>query len=260
MAALDYLRRAGLTVEAVDDKLRASPTERITPEIRQYITNHKAALLAELAATMPSQPRIWLHLLALADGQVVQRIGNLDTAAVEEEAQLQFGEELLTVVAIPGFERLLTLEESAKALAGTLAAPAALPLPSRLWLARVARLLGTRPAELLDDGHLQTHDLIELAGSDAALVAEAIRSSPAWINQAAPPAQLDAVVPIEEDAEPQRTIHTAATASSGWLRARDLFYQHLMICRTCHAPTGRYCRSGSDLRQHYDDTSPKENE
>lgn len=30
MAALDYLRRAGLTVESVADRLRVSPVERIT--------------------------------------------------------------------------------------------------------------------------------------------------------------------------------------------------------------------------------------
>lgn len=259
MAALDYLRRAGLTVEAVDDKLRASPVERITPEVRHYITSHKVALLAELAAAMPSQTRTWLHLLVLADGRVIQRTGDLDTATVEREAQLQFGEELLTVVAVPGFERLLSFEEIAKALAGTLAAPAAQPSPSSVWLARVARMFGSRPAELLDGRHLQTHDLVELAGSDAALVAETIRSSPAWINRATRPMPPAEVMPVEEDAEPQRTVHTAATASVDWLTVRDQLYQHLMACRACHAPAGRYCPSGSNLRQHYNDTSQETN-
>ncbi|XOC01555.1 hypothetical protein ACMC9K_20630 [Pseudomonadota bacterium DY0742] len=256
MAALDYLHRAGLTVEAVADKLRVSPRERITQEACQYISDHKAALLAELAAAMPPRPRTWLHLLALADGRVIQRTGDLGTATVEEEARLQFGEELLAVVAVPGFERLLSLEEIAKALAGTLAAPAALPPPSSAWLARVARLLGTRPAELLDGGYLEQHDLVELAGSDAALVAETIRSSPTWIYRATPPAS---PVTREEATEPQRTVHTAATASVNWLTARDQFYQHLMTCRACHAPAGRYCPSGSDLRQHYNNT-PETNE
>lgn len=214
MAAMDYLRRAGLTVEAVGDKLHVSPRERITPEARQYITDHKAALLAELAAAMPPQPRTWLHLLALADGRVIQRTGDLNTSTIEKEARLQFGEELLAVVAAPGFERLLSLAEIAKALAGTLVAPAALPPPSSAWLARVARLLGTRPAELLDGGHLEQHDLVELAGSDAAQVAETIRSSPAWINRAARPAQPAEVMSVEEDTEPQRTVHTNATASA----------------------------------------------
>lgn len=257
MAVLDYLHRAGLTVEAVADKLRVSPRERITPEARQYITDHKAALLAELATAMP--PRAWLHLLALADGRVIQRTGDLGTATVEQEARLQFGEELLAVVAVPGFERLLSLEEIAKALAGTLTAPAALPPPSSVWLARVARLLGTRATELLDRGYLEQRDLIELAGSDAAQVAETIRSSPTWLNRAARPVPPAKVMPIEEDAEPQRTVHTAATASADWLTARDQLYQHLMTCRACHAPAGRYCPSGSDLRQHYNNT-PETNE
>lgn len=48
MAALSYLRGAGLIVEAVAGRLRVSPVERITPELRQYIATHKAELLATL--------------------------------------------------------------------------------------------------------------------------------------------------------------------------------------------------------------------
>lgn len=259
MAALDYLCRAGLTVEAVDDKLRASPLERITPEIRHYITSHKTALLAELASAIPPQPYTWLHLLALADGRVIQRTGDLDTSTVEEEARLQFGEELLAVVAVPGFERPLSLDEVSKALVGTLAAPAPPPPPSSTWLDRVARLLGTCPVELLDGGHLEQHDLVELAGSDAALVAATIRTSPAWLNRAARPITLAAVMHVVAETEPQHTVHTAATASTDWLAARNQFYRHLMTCRACHAPIGRYCPSGSELHQHYNDTSQETN-
>ncbi|MGH1451283.1 MAG: hypothetical protein ACRBBM_17910 [Pseudomonadaceae bacterium] len=50
MAALDSLRRAGLTVVTVADKLRVTPVERITPDLRQHIMTHKAELLAELDA------------------------------------------------------------------------------------------------------------------------------------------------------------------------------------------------------------------
>lgn len=64
MAALDYLHRAGLTVEAVADKLRVSPFERITPELRHFIAEHKASLLAELGAgtqqPAPVQPALRL--------------------------------------------------------------------------------------------------------------------------------------------------------------------------------------------------------
>lgn len=249
MAALDYLRRASLTVEAVDDKLRASPVERITPEIRQYIVSHKDELLTELTAAhgLIAFPIPWLHLLALADGRVIQRTGDLDTAVVEEDARQQFGAELLAVVPVPGFERVLSSEEITKALAGTLGEPATIPPPSSFWLAPVARLLGIRPAELLDGGHLEAHDLVELAGSDAALVAETIRTSLAWLNRAARPASPDAVMHVEEEAEPQYIVHSAATASADWLTARDRLYQHLMTCRACHAPAGRYCPSGSEL-------------
>lgn len=50
MAALEYLAKAGLTVEAVAGKLRASPADRLTPEIREFIGANKATLLAELQA------------------------------------------------------------------------------------------------------------------------------------------------------------------------------------------------------------------
>ena len=54
MAALDYLRRAGLTVESVADRLRVSPVERITDPIRHFIREHLAELLAELNAANDS--------------------------------------------------------------------------------------------------------------------------------------------------------------------------------------------------------------
>ncbi|WP_240153872.1 hypothetical protein [Stutzerimonas stutzeri] len=54
MAALDYLRRAGLTVESVADRLRVSPVERITDPLRHFIREHLAELLAELNAANDS--------------------------------------------------------------------------------------------------------------------------------------------------------------------------------------------------------------
>lgn len=93
MAALDYLRRAGLSVEAVADKLRASPVEPITPEIHRFIVDHKAELLAELNAAneslIASIP--WLHLLVLTDGHVIQRTGEQSSASVEQDARLRYG-------------------------------------------------------------------------------------------------------------------------------------------------------------------------
>ena len=139
--------------------------------------------LVASAAKDQSPSSAWLHLLVLDDGSVIQRFGEQATVIVEQKARLRFGAHLQAVVAVPGYERTLTEEEVAKALAGTLGKPAALPPPSNAWLIRVASLLGTRPAELLDGGHLESHDLVELAGSDPAQVAKTIRSSPAWINR-----------------------------------------------------------------------------
>lgn len=50
MAALDYLRRAGLAVEVIGDKLRLCPVERITDTVRQFVRDHKAEIQAELIA------------------------------------------------------------------------------------------------------------------------------------------------------------------------------------------------------------------
>ncbi len=182
MAALEHLRGAGLTVETVAGKLRASPVERITPELRQYITAHRTELLAELAANDP-QPIAWLHLLVLSDGRVIQQCGHLGTATVEQKARQQYGGDLLVVVAVPDFERPLSESEIVKALAGTLTVPASPPVSSSAWLIRVARLLGAQPAELLERGYLDAFDLTEQACSDVGLAARLIRSTPAWINR-----------------------------------------------------------------------------
>lgn len=127
------------------------------------------------------------------------------------------------------------------------------PMLSSAWLARVARLLGTRPAVLLEEGHLESHDLAELAGADVVLVADTIRVSPAWINRSQrveQPAEVHAV----EEVKPQHTIHTAATASQAWRVAAAAYTNHLMSCCACHAATGRYCAGGVDLRQRYNNT------
>lgn len=62
-----------------------------------------------------------------------------------------------------------------------------------------------------------------------------------------------ASIPQQEQA--QYVIRTAATASSEWHQSRNLYIGHLMSCRACHAPTVRYCATGSALRQRYDHTS-----
>ena len=49
MAALDYLRRVGLSVEIIGDKLRVTPANLITDAIGQFVRDHKAEILVELA-------------------------------------------------------------------------------------------------------------------------------------------------------------------------------------------------------------------
>ena len=64
---------------------------------------------------------------------------------------------------------------------------------------------------------------------------------------------IEALRAANDPAQPETryTIHTAATASPEWITARDQYIHHLMPCRACHAPTGRYCATGADLRQRY---------
>lgn len=61
----------------------------------------------------------------------------------------------------------------------------------------------------------------------------------------------------EVTSEPQRIVRTAATASPAWLAARDQYLSHAMTCIACHAPTGRHCPAGAELRATYD-TTPME--
>lgn len=185
MAALDYLNQFGLTVELNGDKLRLRPTELITADIRLYVNDHRSEIMLELQAVNDPLP-CWLHLLALDDGRVIQTCGVLDTATAKQRAHQQYGDAVLTVLAVPGFDRLLSDEQIVKALAGTLEPPPAPLGLSPLWLPRIARLLGVTPAYLLEGGYLDANDLVELADIDPQLVAEGIRGNPAWLARTAP--------------------------------------------------------------------------
>ena len=46
----------------------------------------------------------------------------------------------------------------------------------------------------------------------------------------------------------------AATATREWRQARDQYLNHIMVCRSCYAPTGRHCTTGAHLRASYDNT------
>ncbi len=126
------------------------------------------------------------------------------------------------------------------------------PPPEALaWLARVARLLECSPDYLLAKGFIDQCDLVELYRHHPACVVALIRSNPAWIALAIE----QATVLIDHPDSPQHVANTAATASPEWRLARDNYIGHLMACRACHAPTGRYCASGAELRQQYNQAS-----
>lgn len=53
---------------------------------------------------------------------------------------------------------------------------------------------------------------------------------------------------------PASTYTNATNATPEWRHARDQYLNHVMTCRSCYAPTARYCLAGADLRAAYDST------
>ena len=190
MTAVDLIRRAmeaGIIMTVGQDgRLQLRAAQPPSADLLAELVALKVEIIASLRAANDPQPACaWLHLLVLTDGRVIQRTADLSTAMVERDARRQYGDVLLRVVAVPGIERCLNEGEIAQALAGVeISAPAARSVPSSVLLTRVARLLGIRPAELLDRGYLEPHDLTELAGTDAETLVGHIRGSPAWVNRA----------------------------------------------------------------------------
>lgn len=67
-------------------------------------------------------------------------------------------------------------------------------------------------------------------------------------------ATTDPPPPPAQPEEPQHVVLSATTALPEWRHARDCYIGHLMTCRACHAPTGRYCPAGANLRTVYNST------
>lgn len=66
-------------------------------------------------------------------------------------------------------------------------------------------------------------------------------------------------LPTSRSKAMQTSAHSsAATATPEWRQARDAYINHLMACRSCYAPTDRYCQRGAELRATYQVT-PMEN-
>jgi hypothetical protein len=77
-------------------------------------------------------------------------------------------------------------------------------------------------------------------------------AKPAMVNGTTNHARL---VLVERPAQlPARTYTNAANATPEWRHARDQYINHVMTCRSCYAPTARYCPAGADLRATYDRT------
>jgi hypothetical protein len=259
MSAADLIRRAGeagiILTAGQDGRLQLSADRQPAAELLAELVAHKVEIIAALRAVNdPQQPRAWLHLLTLNNGGVIQHCGDTDTAAAEQAARLLYGGSFQGVVPVPGFERPLSEGAIVKALAGTLGAPSPIPESSNIWLSRVARLLGVRPGMLLDGGHLERHDLTELAGTDPEQVADTIQRSPAWVERLAPAEQHQILTVEQSDDEPPHAACRTAMAPPEWREIRDQYMGHLMICCTCYAPTGRFCAVGTKLRQRYDCT------
>ena len=125
------------------------------------------------------------------------------------------------------------------------------PAEVQAWLARVACLLKCSPAYLLEHGFIDRHDLTEQRRINPHFVVPLIRSNPTWVQE-----QPDTPAPSapEQEYSRVRSALTATTATSEWSRAHDRYVNHLMLCRACHAPKDRYCVTGAELRQRYNQT------
>jgi hypothetical protein len=119
------------------------------------------------------------------------------------------------------------------------------------WLVHVARLLECSPGYLLELGFITADDLAEQCRTHPRFAACLIRSHPAW----SPPVPIANPTIEQHDAgELKHIYHSAATTSSEWREARDQYHCHLFACRACFAPADRYCVTGAELHQRYNQT------
>lgn len=67
------------------------------------------------------------------------------------------------------------------------------------------------------------------------------------------------LVLVEPAPLPPSPYTNAANATPEWRQARDQYISHVMTCRGCYAPGGRYCPIGAELRTTYDNTPMEAN-
>ena len=48
MLSFEFLQKRGLTIQVAGDKLRVSPSEKVTPEVAAYIKTHRQEIMDEL--------------------------------------------------------------------------------------------------------------------------------------------------------------------------------------------------------------------
>lgn len=79
-AAIDFLRKRGLTAQAKGKRIVVSPASKLTPDVRLYVKAHRLELLAELAANDGLERRS--HWRITRNGEVLSTmIGNPMTHA-----------------------------------------------------------------------------------------------------------------------------------------------------------------------------------
>ena len=125
-------------------------------------------------------PLAWLHLVVLESGAVVRHFLEQTAAEDEQDALRPHGALLLSVVPVPGIERVLTDKDIAKALAGKLAKQPTPVMDGEDWLRCLAAHLGASPEYLLKQGFLDKHDLVEQQHQLPKAVTCLIRSNPDW--------------------------------------------------------------------------------
>jgi hypothetical protein len=169
---------------------------------------------------------------ASAEGVALVLEGNRLTWTADHQPSI----DLLTSIKAHRLEIIAALDSTAEA---------------QTWLASVARLLECSPVYLLEHGFIDRHDLAEQRRIHPRFVVPLIRSNPVWVQER--PVTPAPSEPEQEYSRARRAL-TAAMATPEWYRAHDLYVSHLMLCRACHAPTSRYCATGAELRQRYDQT------
>ena len=119
--ALQKMRGAGFTVQAVAGRLRVAPADRLSPAQRQWIAANKAALLLELAAADPAIAEI----VKTFDATVMRVTPDPDPAA-QQPVSVGLPDPTDTVLCYPvweapvmvGMVRCLDCQHGSRALPG----------------------------------------------------------------------------------------------------------------------------------------------